>query len=637
MRRPSIATRAYWFQRVGKGVAVAASTGAALVSIVSALFSYGVLGRSESHQSLGNLGAAWVRLRPPVDTAGAIGDTIHFAATIADKNGSILIGARPTWTTGDTTVATVGADGAVVARGPGSTTINVVVGQLVASSRIVVKQKVAGVVVSSTAGDTAVTVLEGAPLQLRARGLDARGHIVAQAGAAWHIDDSSVAVLDPSGVLTGRTAGRSVVSARIDGKSGYLPISVVMTAAHLELVAGSGQRALAGRQLAQPIVVRATNRRGEPAPNKVVTFRTTDGAARVQPDTARTDADGRARTMWTLADFPGRQTLLINVENLDSATTVVAESEPVAANTRVIALADTLQARVGTSLADSIAVRVTDSTGRGLGDVPVQWTALDGGTIEVVDARTDSTGHSRIRWTLGSKVGVQRVRAQVGSTAAGRAIAPVVISARALAGGAADVVVVSGDRQTAPAGSPLKKAIVVRVVDSLGNGVSNIPLVLSLSAGTVPDTIPRTDSTGAAHIRWTMGRSATAHSLAVHVEGIRKLLKVSAVSAPASPANLSFDDAPAEKSAGPKTRAKRLYALVTDVYGNPVPDAPVTFTSKSGIVTPARAVTDTKGRVLVRWTPGATADEQTLVGRVRATDVKGSYVTQVARRTGTKS
>ena len=637
MRRPSIATRAYWFQRVGKGVAVAASTGAALVSIVSALFSYGVLGRSESHQSLGNLGAAWVRLRPPVDTAGAIGDTIHFAATIADKNGSILIGARPTWTTGDTTVATVGADGAVVARGPGSTTINVVVGQLVASSRIVVKQKVAGVVVSSTAGDTAVTVLEGAPLQLRARGLDARGHIVAQAGAAWHIDDSSVAVLDPSGVLTGRTAGRSVVSARIDGKSGYLPISVVMTAAHLELVAGSGQRALAGRQLAQPIVVRATNRRGEPAPNKVVTFRTTDGAARVQPDTARTDADGRARTMWTLADFPGRQTLLINVENLDSATTVVAESEPVAANTRVIALADTLQARVGTSLSDSIAVRVTDSTGRGLGDVPVQWTALDGGTIEVVDARTDSTGHSRIRWTLGSKVGVQRVRAQVGSTAAGRAIAPVVLSARALAGGAADVVVVSGDRQTAPAGSPLKKAIVVRVVDSLGNGVSNIPLVLSLSAGTVPDTIPRTDSTGAAQIRWTMGRSATAHSLAVHVEGIRKLLKVSAVSAPASPANLSFDDAPAEKSAGAKTRAKRLYALVTDVYGNPVPDAPVTFSSKSGIVTPARAVTDTKGRVLVRWTPGATTDEQTLVGRVRATDVKGSYVTQVARRTGTKS
>ncbi|HYC49902.1 MAG TPA: Ig-like domain-containing protein [Gemmatimonadaceae bacterium] len=633
MRRPSIATRAYWFQRVGKGVAVAASTGAALVSIISALFSYGVLGKSESHQSLGNLGAAWVRLKPAVDTASAIGDTIHFAATVADKNGSILVGARPTWTTGDATIATVGADGAVVARGPGSTTVTVVVGTLVETSRIVVRQKVAGVVVSSSAGDTAAAVLEGSPLQLRARALDARGHIVAQAGAAWHIDDSSVAVLDSAGVLVGRSAGRSVVSARIDGKSGYLPISVVMTAANLDLVAGSGQRALAGRALAQPVVVRATNRRGEAAPNKMVTFRAADGAGRVQPDTARTDADGRARATWTLADYPGRQSLVVTVENLDSALTVVAESEPVAANTRLVATVDSMRAPAGTSLPDSVSIRVTDSTGRALGDVPVVWTTLDGGEVDVVDARTDSTGLSRVRWTLAGKVGVQRLRAQVGSIASAR-IAPVVITARALPGGPADVVIVSGDRQSAAAGSALKKPIVVRVLDSLGNGVGNVPIVLSPSLGSVPDTIPRTDSTGSASIRWTMGRSATTHSLAVHVEGIRKLLKVSAVSTPASPANLSFEDAPAEKA--PKTRAKRLYALVTDVYGNPVPDAPVTFASKSGSVTPARAVTDAKGRVLVRWLPGATAEEQTLVGQVRASDVKGSYVTQVARRAVTK-
>ena len=70
-----------WFNHISKGVAVAASTGAALVSIVTALFSYGVLGKSESHNSIGNYGAAWVRLRPTIDTATAIGDTIHFAAT----------------------------------------------------------------------------------------------------------------------------------------------------------------------------------------------------------------------------------------------------------------------------------------------------------------------------------------------------------------------------------------------------------------------------------------------------------------------------------------------------------------------------------------------------------------------------
>ena len=36
-----------WYQHVSRGVAVAASTGAALISIVTALFSYGVIGKSE--------------------------------------------------------------------------------------------------------------------------------------------------------------------------------------------------------------------------------------------------------------------------------------------------------------------------------------------------------------------------------------------------------------------------------------------------------------------------------------------------------------------------------------------------------------------------------------------------------------
>ena len=58
----------------GKLIAMAASTGAALVSIISFLYSYGVIGKSESHQTIGNLGAAWVGLRPQADTAYAIGD-----------------------------------------------------------------------------------------------------------------------------------------------------------------------------------------------------------------------------------------------------------------------------------------------------------------------------------------------------------------------------------------------------------------------------------------------------------------------------------------------------------------------------------------------------------------------------------
>ncbi|MGH7637223.1 MAG: Ig-like domain-containing protein, partial [Gemmatimonadaceae bacterium] len=508
------------FHGFGKVVAVAASTGAAIVSIISALYSYGMVGDPEAHQSFGNYGAAWVRLQPNVDTATAIGDTVYFAATIADKKGSILVGADPTWTTGDSSIAIAQPDGAVIAKGPGTTTVSVVVGSLVATSRLIVKQRVQGVIISSSAGDTALSLLEGGQLRLRARAVDARGFTVSQAGAAWHVDDSTVATMDSTGNLLARAAGRSVVTARIDDKTGYMPIAVVTTAANLDLVGGASQRAAAGRVLPQPIVVRATNRRGQPAAAKTVTFRVAEGVGKADPLTAITDADGRARTAWTLGAIPGRQTLYATVENLDSATVIIAESDPVPANTRVVALVDSVEGQAGSVVADTVAVRVTDSTGRVLQDVPVQWTATNDGSIEALAPRTDSVGVARAVWTLGLRTGRQRARAQVGSGSASHGIPPVTISASALAGKASDIVVVAGDRQKGRAGAALKKAIVIRVVDANGNGVKDVPLVLSLSHGAVADSSPRTDSAGTASIRWTMGRSASTHSLAVHVSGV---------------------------------------------------------------------------------------------------------------------
>jgi len=625
--------RTAWIHKTGKVVAVAASTCAALVSVVTALYSYGVIGKSESHQSIGNLGAAWAGLKPAMDSASAIGDTVHYAATITDRNGSILVGARPTWTTGDTTVATVLADGSVIARGPGATTVSVVVGALVAHAKVVVRQRVASVALDGTHGDSGIVLAEGATMPLRAKALDARGHMVAGVHAEWQADDSSVVGVDSTGVLSGRTAGRTMLSARMDGMTTRSPVTVVTTATAIDVVAGTEQHATAGGTLSRAIVVRATNHRGAPAPRQAVTFRTSDGQGSVDPRSAITDADGRARTTWTLGAYPGRQTLLATVDKVDSAVAIVAESDPVASNTRVTVVNDHLSAQAGATIADSVAVRVTDSTGRALADVPVRWTALAGGTAEAVDARTDSTGTARARWTLAKKTGVQRLRAEVGSTSA-HGIAPVMLTARAVAGAPVNVSVASGDDQHAAAGAELPKSVVIEVTDASGSGVSDVPLTLSPSGGAVPDSTPRTDSLGRAKIRWTMGHGAREYTLAVHVDGIKQLLKVNAHATAAKAANLSFEDGPASRAHA--KGAHSLYALVTDVYGNPVPDATVSFTTRSGVVKPSRAVTDAKGRSVLSWTPGAAAGEQTLRGSVRSTDVTGSYVVEVAGRESAK-
>jgi hypothetical protein len=613
------------FRQAVKLIAVAASTGAALVTLFKALYSFGVIGQPESHESIGNLGAAWVGLRPAADTASSINDTLHYVATVSDKNGSILVGARPVWTTGDSSIAIALSNGSVIARGPGTTTVNVVVGSLVAHSRIVVKQRVADVQVVGAVGDSLVTLREGAQQHLLGRAIDARGYVITGLRPEWRIDDSSVAVIDSNGAITGRNAGRTVVSANIAGISGRSRVAVSTTAAALKQVAGMGQSALAGRTLPQPIVVRATNRRGAPAAGQVVTFRLPNGQGVVDLPAALTDADGRARTLWTLGGYPGRQTLLVSVENVDSAIAVVAEAEPVASNTRVAVLAERLSGKAGQITSEVPAVRVTDTSGRALPDVVVRWSTTNGGSVEALAARTDSLGVARARWKLGRKTGTQRLRAQVGGQLS-QGVQPVTILASAAAGAPTTIGIVSGDAQKAAAGAVLPKPVAFRVLDADGNGVANAAVVLSPSGGKVPEGTLHTDSLGVARTRWTLGHSAGPYSLAVHVDGIRKLLKVTARAVPAAAANLSFEDAPSKTAT--KSRAKRLSALVTDVYGNPVPDAKVTFSVKSGTVTPTRAVSDTRGRVALTWTPGLKPGEQRLSGVVSGTDVKGAYITQ---------
>ncbi|HXG70867.1 MAG TPA: Ig-like domain-containing protein [Gemmatimonadaceae bacterium] len=627
-----LAQKTSWFSRTGKIVAVAASTGAALMTIFSALFSYGVLGKSESHQSLGNMGAAWVKVRPSVDTAVAVGDTMHFAATIADRSGSVLVGARPTWTTGDAKVAVVLADGSVVARGPGMTSVSVVVGTLVASSRILVRPVVANVVVTGPSGDTAVVALEGRQMRFLVRALDSRGHPVVRAPVKWHADDTSVVAVDTLGIVTGRNAGRTVITAEANGVSGRAMVSVVTVAAKLDVVAGAAQRSLAGAVLPQTVVVRATDRRGLPSSGQTVTFQLRPGQGSVSPRTSLTDADGRARALWTLGDFPGQQTLLATVENVDGAVPIAADADPVLENTRVAVLNDKQAGRTSTELGEQAGIRITDTLGRALAGVPVHWSALDGGTLNVSSDRTDSAGVSNVRWTLSKRTGTQRLTAQVGGVQSERAVPPVTITARAVAGSPAAIVVIGGDGQQGAVGLLLASPLIIRVVDSNGSGVDAATILLSPSGGSLPDTVMRTDSLGLAELRWTLGRSAGMYTVAAHTDGVKKLTKLSARATAAEPANLSFDDVGTENKRGKRAaRGKKVYALVTDVYGNPVPDRKVSFAATAGTVTPARAVTDSRGRVALTWLTGTKTGEQSLSGSVRDSDVRGSYVTLVSK------
>ena len=600
----------------------AISSGAALVSILSFARTYGLLGSSSPvHLTVGDIGASWVGISPTADTVTALGDTIHLAATVTDKSGSVLVGATIVWSSDNPRIASVGTDGTVISRGPGTTSIVAAVGDHIARSRVTVKQVVSAVRIN---GDSTITLNDGEQAPLVGRALDARGHPVPQRATTWQSSNSEVLSIDSLGIATAKNPGSTTVGATVDGVTSYVPAKVVAVPAALDLVAGGEQRANAGSGLPQRIVVRVLSKRGRPVVGSAVRFRAEDGAGAPDPAVASTDEDGRVRAQWTLGALPGRQRLFVSVDHVDSALVVQAEAEPIAANTRATQIGAVPSAVAGSALADEVGLRLTDSTGRALADVPVSWAALDGGSVTHSAARTDTLGEARARWTLGSTTGTQRMRVQIGS---GRSVPPFTLHAQATAGVPVAAAIVAGDAQKATVNALLRKPIVLRVTDKLGNPVPNTRVSLATETGVLADSVVTTDSTGTVAIKWTMAREVGVQRVSARVDGIERKIEVTATAVPASAANLALATESMSGSAG-KTLGTPVVATVTDSYGNPVADAVVSFTTKSGGVAPARISTDSKGHAQTRWTLGRTAGEQALVAVVTGHDVRGTITVQ---------
>lgn len=614
--------------KLGKWVAMFVTTGAAMVSVLNYLHNHGYLGGSEAE--LLALAASRVRVYPQDETVTAIGDTVQLAATVIDRRGTTIVGASATWNSDNPDVASVDSGGAVVSRAPGSATVMVSVGKQVARSRITVRPVVWAV---RFGGDSTLPVPEGDRRSVSARGVDRRGSPVARP-VSWRSVDTSVAAVDNLGNVTGVKPGRAMVVATVEGVSDSIAAVVVPVPGSLVIVAGADQRAISGKPLPQPVVVELLSRSRRPIPGHPLRFQSADGQGEAVGGTDSTDARGRVRIPWTLG-APGRQRLVVTADALDSGITVMAEAEPVAANTRVGVADSALAARAGSRLPAPVTVKVTDSIGRALADVPVSWTAMDAGAIAPIDARTDSLGEARAEWTLGPRAGRQRARIQVGN---GRTVPAFGLTAVALPGPPAGLRLVSGVGQQGKVGAALSKPIIVRVIDSLGNAVGGASVTVVPVDGSVSDTVMLADSTGTVRIQWTLGREARAQTVAVRSKDVASPIQFTAMARPQAPANIAFVAPPSRGVVGEVLRGQ-VSVRVTDAYGNPVPDARVTFRVAAGRVAPSVAVTDKSGAAATRWTLGPGPGEQALSASVRGTEAKATLTltaTAVAAARSTK-
>jgi hypothetical protein len=272
----------------------------------------------------------------------------------------------------------------------------------------------------------------------------------------------------------------------------------------------------------------------------------------------------------------------------------------------------------------AVAVRIADSLGTPLSDVPVTWVTA-GGTIVAEGARTDSAGEAHARWTLGPKAGVQQAYVQVGTSRVGPRS---MLTAMALPGPAASLARIGTGVLRGQVGRPLAKPADLRVSDRAGNPVPGITVTLRAESGTVGARAPVTDSLGRIAVAWTLGPTAGVQRLSATVTGVERPVELTADARQGAAAKVVVEGVPSSGTAG-RALPRPIVVAVADSFGNGVPGALVAFTARAGRVVPARARTDDAGRAAVRWTLGNTPGEQRLevlvnggggrsVGKVRA-------------------
>jgi hypothetical protein len=187
----------------------------------------------------------------------------------------------------------------------------------------------------------------------------------------------------------------------------------------------------------------------------------------------------------------------------------------------IIVSGDGQQVLPGQQAPEPLVVQVLDAAGnpftRGF-PVTFALAADPGGTtLSAGSVTTDAQGLAQVTVTAGDVTG----SIQVTATAAGLTGSPQTFNLTVGAAGAPDVLlIVSGDGQTADAGTMLLQPLVVEVRDQSGFPVPGVTVDWTTGNGTLSASSTVTDAAGRSQVNWTLGSGAIDQTATASVTGI---------------------------------------------------------------------------------------------------------------------
>lgn len=181
----------------------------------------------------------------------------------------------------------------------------------------------------------------------------------------------------------------------------------------------------------------------------------------------------------------------------------------------------------------------------------------------------------------------------------------------------ARVTTLTGDGQQGIAGGAVADSLAIRVTDADGKPVSGAAVTWAAgSGGSVSPASVRTNAAGEAKTAWTLGPAAGEQTASATVTGVpaASFRATATAGAPSASAKVRGDSQTGEAGT---PLPDSLVVRVTDVNGNPVAGAAVTWAAGSGgSVSPASVRTNAAGDAKTAWTLGTTAGEHTATAAV---------------------
>ena len=151
-----------------------------------------------------------------------VGTTLVVTATPKDGSGNALTGRTATWTSSNSSVASV-TNGSITALSPGTATITVTIDGRTATIDITVQL---APVASVSVTPVATSVLVGGTTQLTVTVKDANGNVLTGRTVTWSSSDESKVRVSATGVVTGVALGSATITATSEGKSGTSTVYV---------------------------------------------------------------------------------------------------------------------------------------------------------------------------------------------------------------------------------------------------------------------------------------------------------------------------------------------------------------------------------------------------------------------------